>query len=99
MRRPLSIQRVSTSEGWVEILYKIVGPGLRALSRRRPGDSISVLGPIGQPFRPNPAKRRPLLVGGGVGIPPMVFLAEWMIEQPDKPWKPLVLKIGRASWR
>jgi dihydroorotate dehydrogenase electron transfer subunit len=91
MRRPLSIQRVSTAEGWVEILYKIVGPGLRALSRRRPGDSISVLGPIGQPFRPDPQRPRALLVGGGVGIPPMVFLAEWMTEQQVKAWKPLVL--------
>ena len=91
MRRPLSIQRVNASEGWIEILYKIVGPGLRALSRRRAGDAISVLGPIGQPFRPDPKRPRALLVGGGVGIPPMVFLAEWMTGQPGKPWKPLVL--------
>ena len=95
MRRPLSIQRVSATEGWVEILYKIVGPGLRALSRRRPGDVISVLGPIGQPFRPDPKRPRSLLVGGGVGIPPMVFLAEWMSAQSldgrAGPWRPLVL--------
>jgi len=91
MRRPLSIQRVDAKEGWIEILYKIVGPGLRALSRRPAGDAISVLGPIGQPFRPDPGKPRALLVGGGVGIPPMVFLAEWMLEQPGTPWKPLVL--------
>lgn len=88
MRRPLSIQRVNASEGWIEILYKVMGPGLRALSRRRVGDDISVLGPIGQPFKPDPEKPRSLLVGGGVGIPPMVFLAEWML---GKQWKPLVL--------
>src|SRR5688572_8319064 len=91
MRRPLSIQRINRNEGWVEILYKIVGPGLRALSRRRVADPISVLGPIGQPFKPDPARPRALLVGGGVGIPPMVFLSEWMVEQAGKPWKPLVL--------
>jgi dihydroorotate dehydrogenase electron transfer subunit len=91
MRRPLSIQRVNAAEGWIEILYKVVGPGLRALSRRRVGDLISVLGPIGQPFRPDPKRRRALLVGGGVGIPPMIFLAEWMLEQPGRPWSPLVL--------
>jgi dihydroorotate dehydrogenase electron transfer subunit len=90
MRRPLSIQRANAKEGWIEILYKIVGPGLRALSRRRAGDTISVLGPIGQPFRPDPKKPRALLVGGGVGIPPMVFLAEWMLEQPGT-FRPLVL--------
>jgi dihydroorotate dehydrogenase electron transfer subunit len=90
MRRPLSIQRANVAEGWIEILYKIVGPGLRALSRRRAGDVISVLGPIGQPFKPDPTRPRSLLVGGGVGIPPMVFLAEWMSVQRG-PWKPLVL--------
>lgn len=95
MRRPLSIQRVNAEEGWIEILYKIVGPGLRALSQRHAGDAISVLGPIGQPFRPDPRKPRALLVGGGVGIPPMVFLAEWMSARSSKEtggaWQPLVL--------
>jgi dihydroorotate dehydrogenase electron transfer subunit len=90
MRRPLSIQRANAAEGWIEILYKIVGPGLRALSRRRPGDDVSVLGPIGQPFRPDPARPRALLVGGGVGIPPMVFLAESLVAQGPH-WKPLAL--------
>jgi dihydroorotate dehydrogenase electron transfer subunit len=90
MRRPLSIQRVDATAGWIEILYKIVGPGLKALSRRRVGDDISVLGPIGQPFRPDAKRPRSLLVGGGVGIPPMVFLAEWMSAR-EGAWKPLVL--------
>jgi dihydroorotate dehydrogenase electron transfer subunit len=90
MRRPLSIQRVNAQDGWIEILYKIVGPGLRSLSQRRAGDPVSVLGPIGQPFRPDPRRPRSLLVGGGVGIPPMVFLAEWMSAQ-GAPWRPLVL--------
>lgn len=90
MRRPLSIQRANAAEGWIEILYKVVGAGLRALSRRREGDDLSVLGPIGQPFKPDPARPRALLVGGGVGIPPMVFLAEWLVARPG-PWKPLAL--------
>jgi len=90
MRRPLSIQRVNAAEGWIEILYKIVGPGLRALSRRRVGDAISVLGPIGQPFRPDRARPRSLLIGGGVGIPPMVFSGH-QSNGLGGPWKPLVL--------
>jgi len=48
MRRPLSLMRVDAQAGWIEILYKIVGPGLAALARRRPGDTLSVLGPIGR---------------------------------------------------
>ena len=55
MRRPLSLMRADPGSGVIEILFKIVGEGLRLLSRRRPGDRISVLGPIGQPFVPHTA--------------------------------------------
>jgi dihydroorotate dehydrogenase electron transfer subunit len=91
MRRPLSIQRVDAAAGWVEILYKIVGPGLEALSKRPVGSTISVLGPIGNGFRPSPERPLTLLVGGGVGIPPMVFLAESLKARTDADWRPLVL--------
>ena len=46
------------------------------LSQKQPGDRVSVLGPIGQPFEPDPERPYSLLLGGGVGIPPMVFLAD-----------------------
>ena len=91
MRRPLSIQRADAAAGWIEILYKIVGPGLEALSQRPVGATISVLGPIGNGFKPSPARPRTLLVGGGVGIPPMVFLAESLKSRRDAAWQPLVL--------
>jgi dihydroorotate dehydrogenase electron transfer subunit len=91
MRRPLSIMRVDARAGWVEILYKIVGPGLEALSRRPVGASISVLGPIGRGFTVSPQRPRTLLIGGGVGIPPMVFLAESLKSRHDACWQPLVL--------
>ncbi|MEY2626097.1 MAG: hypothetical protein RL412_1872 [Pseudomonadota bacterium] len=91
MRRPLSIMRADPREGWIDILYKIVGPGLSALARRRVGDSLSVLGPIGRGFDLNPTRPRPLLIGGGVGIPPMVFLAEALTSDRRAEWKPLVL--------
>jgi len=90
MRRPLSIMRAEPGEGWIEFLYKIVGEGLGHLSSRRPGDSLSVLGPIGRPFQLHDTHPRPLLIGGGVGIPPMLFLAE-QIKQRYAQWKPLVL--------
>jgi dihydroorotate dehydrogenase electron transfer subunit len=91
MRRPLSIMRVSRDAGWIEVLYKIVGPGLRHLSQRHPGEVVSVLGPIGKGFVPHPQRRRALLVGGGVGIPPMIFLTESLLESKADGWKPLVL--------
>ncbi len=91
MRRPLSIMRADPKAGWIEVLYKIVGPGLAALSRRRAGEVLSVLGPIGQGFTLHPERPWPLLVGGGVGIPPMVFLAEAARDDSRAAWRPLVL--------
>ena len=77
-------------DDWIEILYKIVGQGLRLLSQKKPGDSLSVLGPIGQPFRISAERPRTLLIGGGVGIPPMVYIADWL-RQSDADWKPFAI--------
>lgn len=89
MRRPLSIMRAAPEAGWIEILYKVLGPGLHALAARKAGETVSVLGPIGTPFTVHPERPRPLLIGGGVGIPPMVFLSERL--KGNKAYKPLVL--------
>lgn len=76
MRRPMSIMRASARDGWFDMLFKVHGAGTARLAARRAGEVVSVLGPIGRPFRLRGYRRRPLLIGGGVGIPPMVFLAE-----------------------
>jgi dihydroorotate dehydrogenase electron transfer subunit len=76
MRRPLSIMRVDTAAGWVDFLFKVVGQGTSLLAARQVGETISVMGPIGKPFTLPGERRRPLLIGGGVGMPPMVFLAD-----------------------
>jgi dihydroorotate dehydrogenase electron transfer subunit len=91
MRRPLSIMRADATAGWIEILFKIVGPGLEALAAQPEGTRLSVLGPIGQGFRPSTARPRALLVGGGVGIPPMVFLADALRARTDAHWRMLAL--------
>ena len=78
MRRPMSIMRCSPDQGWLDILYKVHGRGTRLLARRCQGEILNLLGPIGVPFRPGGYRKRPLLIGGGVGIPPMVFLAEYL---------------------
>ena len=88
MRRPLSILRANAAEGWVEVLYKVVGQGLQALTVAVPGDTVSVLGPIGQGFRPDTARPLALLIGGGVGIPPLMFLAEVLAHSPGIRWEP-----------
>ncbi len=89
MRRPLSIMRASASDGWIEIYYKMVGSGLRALSKKEPGDLTSIIGPIGHGFTPSPQRPNTVLIGGGVGMPPVLFLAETLKD--DKNFRPLVL--------
>jgi len=88
MRRPLSIMRAG--DDWIEVLYKIVGAGLRHLSQKKPGDAISVLGPIGRPFRMSHDRPNTLLIGGGVGIPPMVFIADRLAAEGGA-WRPFAI--------
>ena len=76
MRRPMSVMRTDPDEGWFEILFKAVGAGTRRLARCGRGDRLNVLGPIGRGFSPSPELPERLLLGGGVGIPPILFLAE-----------------------
>jgi dihydroorotate dehydrogenase electron transfer subunit len=76
LRRPISIMRTDAHRGEVEFLYKVFGEGTTLLSQRKLGDKLDILGPIGKPFIPHMERPRPLLIGGGVGIPPMIFLAD-----------------------
>ena len=90
MRRPMSVMRASAAEGWLDVLYKAHGHGTSLLATRTVGEALSVLGPIGQPFKLKGYRARPLLIGGGVGIPPMLFLAEHLRAQ-GKAMQALVL--------
>ena len=90
MRRPMSIMRSDSKNKMIEILYKVHGAVTDALSNKRIGEKIDLIGPIGQPFKMKGYKKRPLLIGGGVGIPPMIFLAEH-IKNTTKNLNPLVL--------
>lgn len=90
MRRPMSIMRANPESGWIDILYKAHGEGTRMLARRRKGDTLGLLGPIGVPFKQNDYRRRPLLIGGGVGMPPMIYLAEHLHRQ-HKATEPFVI--------
>lgn len=83
LRRPLSIMRASARAGWLEFLYKVVGEGTRLLAERQVGETLDMLGPVGKPFQVR--QRRPVLIGGGVGMPPMIFLAESLRRGPQQP--------------
>jgi len=78
LRRAYSIAGLRRETGGVEIeiIYRVVGKGTRWLRTLAPGDSLSVLGPLGNAFPIDPRKSMAWLVAGGVGLPPMLWLAE-----------------------
>ena len=75
MRRPISIMSVDIDNGTFDLLYKVVGEGTRQLAERKIGEVLSIIGPIGNSFE-STDKKRPLLIGGGVGMPPMIAIAQ-----------------------
>jgi dihydroorotate dehydrogenase electron transfer subunit len=79
LRRPFSIHRVLACGGrlnGIELLYKVVGPATRRISRLKAGDRVSLLGPLGNSFKVPVGARRIYLAAGGIGVAPLVFLAE-----------------------
>lgn len=73
LRMPLSIGAVEPAEGTIDLLYERIGPKSRALSRLPVGSELRCLGPLGQGFREPPVGHEALLVGGGIGLPPLLF--------------------------
>ncbi|MFH0883845.1 MAG: dihydroorotate dehydrogenase electron transfer subunit [bacterium] len=74
LRRPISIGRVHGDE--LELVWRIVGAGTEILARAQPDDVVDLLGPLGRPFTIDPNVDKSLLVGGGLGAPPVVYLYE-----------------------
>jgi len=74
LRRPLSIHR--TNGGQIAFLFNVVGRGTEWLAHRRQGDFLDLLGPLGKGFSIHPDSHHLLLVAGGMGIAPLVFLAQ-----------------------
>jgi len=72
LRRPLSV--CDSGLNWFTLIYKLVGPGTRALAAYRPGRMIDALTGLGNGF--TALGERPLLLGGGVGVPPLYGLAK-----------------------
>lgn len=74
LRMPLSVAAADPTAGVIEILYEAVGPKTRALSQLATGQELGYLGPLGNAF-PSPVPgTRVILVGGGIGVPPLIYL-------------------------
>jgi dihydroorotate dehydrogenase electron transfer subunit len=79
LRRPFSIHQVSSRE--IALLFKIAGKGSLWLSQRQTGDRIDILGPLGRGYSIEPGAKKLLLVAGGIGIAPLVFLMQYASSQ------------------
>ncbi len=74
LRRPFSVSRVVGEH--IEILFNVVGAGTDILARKRPGDVLNVLGPLGVPYGIQGDFRNALLIAGGLGVAPMPILTQ-----------------------
>jgi len=82
LRRPFSIHRVRA--GIIEVLYEVMGEASKILSRRKRGEQLDVIGPLGRGFDLKQAGPNPIIVAGGIGVAPLVFLAESLAKQNKK---------------
>ena len=85
LRRPFSILGVAREQSTFSLFVKEVGANSRALSHLRPGDTAACLGPLGRPFGPLPAGTAQLLIAGGYGVAPLIFLARELLRDGHSP--------------
>lgn len=77
LRRPISYAGFDAEKGTVDLLYRVVGEGTKLMTNLKAGEFINILGPLGTSFKPS---NNMLLVGGGVGIAPMLCMASKLEE-------------------
>lgn len=78
LRRPFSILRTISEEGIIEIIFKVVGKGTKILSEKRKWDVLDVLGPLGRGFNFSDGSKNYILIGGGIGFPPLFFMIDFL---------------------
>lgn len=83
LRRPISICDFDTET--LTLIYKVVGGGTEALSRMQKGESLDLLLSLGNGFDTSKSGQNPLIIGGGVGVPPLYALCKRLIDEGKKP--------------
>ena len=84
LRRPISV--CDLGDNTLTLVYKVVGKGTAILSKAQPGDKFDILTGLGNGYDLTLAGSRPLLIGGGVGVPPLYYLCRKLIEGGKKPF-------------
>ncbi|MFE8695247.1 dihydroorotate dehydrogenase electron transfer subunit [Cytobacillus sp. FJAT-53684] len=83
LRRPISISDINKDKNQFTMIYRSEGKGTALLSKKRSGDFVDVLGPLGHgfPVAETSAGETALLVGGGIGVPPLYELSKQLVKQ------------------
>jgi dihydroorotate dehydrogenase electron transfer subunit len=84
-RRAFSIADYDPNEGTLEIIYKVVGKGTAILGQKKKNDTIDLIGPLGNRFSRLGRTKTAVIVAGGVGFPPLYFLARQLVDQGHDP--------------
>ena len=83
LRRPISVSDYDATT--VTIIYKVVGSGTEQMREMKAGQKLDILTGLGNGFNIENEAQRPLLVGGGVGVPPLYNLAKRLLQEGKKP--------------
>lgn len=81
LRRPLSIHRINKEKGEIYILFQVVGEGTKLLAQKEIGDNLDILGSIGNGFNIYPESKKIMIIGGGIGVAPLLALCEESIRK------------------
>lgn len=84
LRRPFSVMKTDAGGGLIELLIQVVGRGTQILAQAAPGQSFNLIGPLGNSFPLLEARAHVLLVAGGVGVAPLIFLAEVLANSVEE---------------
>ena len=93
LRRPISVN--DSVEGLLTIIYKVVGEGTAQMAKMQPGERLDILTGLGNGYDLTTAGDHPVLLGGGVGVPPLYMLAKQLIDAGKK--VSVVLGFNKAS--
>ncbi|MBD3257382.1 NAD-dependent dihydroorotate dehydrogenase B electron transfer subunit [candidate division GN15 bacterium] len=96
-RRAMSIASVDRENKELEIIFKIFGRGTAALSRYTKDAHLGILGPLGGKFTPPKKNETAVMIGGGIGFPPLLYLADHLVGKGFDPKQILFFYGGRSA--
>lgn len=85
LRRPISVCDWDGQGNWLTVIYKVVGKGTEIMARMAAGDQLDTLAGLGNGYDTSKSGSHPVLIGGGVGIPPLYGLAKRLVQEGKEP--------------